>query len=278
MDPKADYEHEQRMERTIGRIETAETDAFITLYRHAAERCGTGWHEVAGIQTVWSPHDDDPGYSCIINLADASDPAAVIVATEQAARAAGACVLGVDGSPAVSDLVGDALLLEHGFEHDIQECMWGREINSDETIDTSTPPGVSIERVTVSDAEVFARTLNVGYDLDEDAIRGHVFAAAIGKPGWTHYLALFDGRPGAASVLYVSGDVADLFVATTMPPFRGRGAQSTLIRWRLADGQAANCTLATSQTVIDNASPRNMARHGFEPLYYRWIWGKSLAS
>jgi hypothetical protein len=61
-----------------------------------------------------------------------------------------------------------------------------------------------------------------------------------------------------------------------MPEFRGRGGQTSLIQRRLADAQAAGCDLATSQTIIDNASPRNMARHNFEELHLRWIYGKAL--
>jgi hypothetical protein len=127
------------------------------------------------------------------------------------------------------------------------------------------------------DRETFARVLNVGYEVSERSVRGRIFAATIGLPGWYHYLVDYDGEPGSASVLYVTEGVAQLFVATTIPTFRGRGGQRSLIQRRLADGQAAGCDLATSQTVVDNASPRNMARQGFTDLHLRWIYGKSLA-
>jgi hypothetical protein len=256
------------------RIECAENDAFVALYRAAASTCGTGWYDIDGIRGVWSPRDDDPGYSCVINLVDAADPSATLAQVEQAARAAGAVVIGIDGSPEVNERIGAERIRALGFTADYQERMWGMAIGAVEP-----PPAsdrLTIDRVAASERETFARVLNVGYDLPPDHVRGYIFASTLGLPGWTHYLVSFDGTPGSASVLYTTEGVADLFVATTVPEYRGRGAQTALIRQRLLDGLAAGCDIATSQTVIDNASPRNMARHGFQTLYDRWIYGKPL--
>lgn len=256
------------------RVEQAEHDAFLRLYQAAAETCDTGWQEDDGIWTVWSPHDDDPGFSCVMNLANASDPLTTLSRIEQLARTGGATVLGIDGSPALAARLSDTELAEHGFTGDYQECIWARRITPDERF--SDADDARISRATPEEQETFARVLNIGYEVSEDSVRGKIFASTIGLPGWYHYLVRFDSEPGSASVLYVTGGVAQLFVATTIPAYRGRGAQRALIQRRLADGQTAGCDLATSQTVIDNASPRNMARHGFEQLYLRWIYGKSL--
>jgi GNAT superfamily N-acetyltransferase len=274
-DERDGQEHDPEI---VERIEAAEVDSFVRLYQFAEACCGTGWYEVDGIEVVWSRRDDDPGYSCVINLDAAEDPAGVLAKIERAAREAGAIVLGIDGSPAVIERISEEQLRGLGFVQHYQECMWGRHIRADETFATETPPGLRVERASDADRELFAGVLNVGYDLPEDVMRGHIFASAIGQPGWYHYLVYIDDQPASASVLYVTGGVANLIVATTKPEFRGRGAQTALIRRRLADAQAAGCDLATSQTVVDNASPRNMARHGFFPLYYRWIWGKSLTT
>jgi hypothetical protein len=258
----------------VARIERAENDAFLTLYRAAADAYGTGWCEVDGIYAVWSPRDDDPGYSCVLNLAGAADPRATLARIEERARTGGATVLGIDGSPAVLARIADAELQELGYVQDWPEAMQGRVIAPDD--DFAPDARVRIERAGPPDRDIFARVLNVGYDLPADAVRGHVYASTIDQPGWYHYLVSFDGEPGSASVLYITERVAQLFVATTMPVYRGRGAQTALIRRRLADAQAAGCDLATSQTVTDNASPRNMARHDFQELYVRWIYGKAL--
>ena len=123
---------------------------------------------------------------------------------------------------------------------------------------------------------LFARTLNVGYEVPEEHVRGYVFGSTIGMSDWYHYLVWIDDRPASASVLFVTNGVADLFVTTTVPELRGCGAQNALIAARLHDARAAGCDLATSQVISSNASPRNMARQGFEVLYRRSIWGKPL--
>ncbi len=259
---------------TLARVERAENDAFLTLYRAAAAIAATGWHEEDGIWTVWSPHDDDPGYSCVLNLNDAADPGAALARIEPAARSRGATVLGIDAPPALAARLPEEELTELGFVGDYQESIWARSIGSIETFPAASDPRIS--GVTSDERDIFARVLNLGYEVAEDSVRGRIFASTIGLPGWYHYLVRFEGEPGSASVLYVTEGVAQLFVATTMPAYRGQGAQQALIQRRLADGQAAGCDLATSQTVTDNASPRNMARHGFNQLHQRWIYGKTL--
>ena len=258
----------------VARIERAENDSFLTLYRAAAETCDTGWGEIDGVWTVWSPHDDDPGFSCVLNLADATDLKATLARIEDLVRARGATILGIDAPPAVTARLPEAEIAQLGFIGDYQECIWGRTIEAGESFPDAADSRIRL--ATSNDRDTFARVLNLGYEVDEDAVRGKIFASTIGLPGWYHYLVDYDGEPGSASVLYVTEGVAQLFVATTIPAFRGRGGQRALIQRRLADGQAAGCDLATSQTVIDNASPRNMARQGFEQLHLRWIYGKEL--
>ncbi|HEX5164183.1 MAG TPA: hypothetical protein VFV93_02205 [Thermomicrobiales bacterium] len=256
------------------RVERAEFDAFQGLYRAAAATCRTGWLELEGISTVWSAEDDDPGFSCVMNLVNAADPAATLGRIEAQVRANGATVLGVDAPPALAARLPEAELARLGYAADCQEHIWARQITADESFPAASDPRIT--PVTPDERETFARVLNIGYEVSENSVRGRIFASTIGLPGWYHYLVRFDGEPGSASVLYVTEGVAQLFVATTMPDFRGRGAQQSLIQRRLADAQSAGCNLATSQTITDNASPRNMARHGFERLHTRWIYGKVL--
>lgn len=262
-------------DENIDRIERAENAAFTSLYAAAAACCATGAIEIEGITTVWSPLDDDPGYSCIINLADAADPASVVPRIEDAARAAGARVLGIDGAPEMEERIGERGANALGYERDYQECMWGLTIDADAVLSHGNG-GDSVRRIGPAERKTFARIINRGFELADDAVRGTIFASTIELPGWSHYLVSFGGEPGAASALYVTDGVAQLFVAATAPEYRGRGAQTSLIRRRLWDAVEAGCDLATSQTVVYNASPRNMARHGFHALYYRWIYGKQL--
>lgn len=260
----------------VERIERAENEAFTAMYRAAAS-LGTSMIEIDGVAAVWSRHDDDPGYNCIINLSDAADPVATVDRIERAVRETGAPVLGIDGSPETVAAVGEARIRQLGYAPDYQEHMWGRRLDSAVLATfADSPAGPVVREATEADADAFAQVLNIGYEVPTDSVRGHVFASTIGHGGWHHYLVEYDGAPGSASVLYVSEGVAQLFVATTMPEYRGRGGQAALIHRRLSDAIDAGCDLATSQTGTENASPRNMTRRGFELLYTRWIYGKRL--
>ena len=260
----------------VERIERAENEAFTSMYRAAASH-GTSMIEVDGVAAVWSRHDDDPGYNCIINLDGAVDPTATVGRIEAVVRESGASTLGIDGSPDIVAAVGEDRIRQLGFVPDYQEHMWGRRIDRGALEALGKPPAVPVvRRATAADAPEFARVLNVGYELPEESVRGHIFASTLGHDGWSHYLVEYDGEPGSASVLFISEGVAQLFVATTMPDFRGRGGQGALIRQRLSDALDAGADLATSQTGTGNASPRNMERRGFELLYTRWIYGKRL--
>lgn len=260
----------------VERIERAETEAFTSMYR-AAAGLGTSTIEVDGVAAVWSRHDNDPGYNCIINLDVAIDPTATIGRIEAAVRETGASTLGIDGSPATVATIGEERIRQLGYVPDYQEHMWGQRIDRAALAALAdAPAGPVVRRAAPADASEFARVLNVGYELPEESVRGHIFASTMGHEGWIHYLVEYDGEPGSASVLFVSDGVAQLFVATTMPSFRGRGGQGALIRQRLRDALDAGADLATSQTGTENASPRNMERRGFELLYTRWIYGKRL--
>lgn len=261
--------------RAIERVDRAELNAYVALYT-AAAHLDCGWLERDGIHVVWSARDEDPGFSCVMNLGDAPDPGAALDVLEPAAKASGSRRIGVDTPPALAAWATEQEMLRRGFVPDYDEFIVAAEISAARP-EVITSPGLRVERVTdPAQLEVFAQTLNVGYDVAPDHARGYVFGATIGMDDWYHYLVWIDEQPASASVLFVTEGVADLYVATTVPKFRGRGAQNALIARRLADAYAAGCDLATSQVIVSNSSPRNMLRNGFEVLYRRTIWGKEL--
>jgi GNAT superfamily N-acetyltransferase len=101
-----------------------------------------------------------------------------------------------------------------------------------------------------------------------------IAGAAVGRPGWIHYLAWLDGEPAGTAALYLSGAAAWFGFATTRGEVRGRGVQSQLIRRRLHDARARGCRVAVSETAEprpghDAPSSRNLARQGFRIAYAR---------
>lgn len=256
------------------RVDRVERESFISLYS-AAVHWGTGWHMEDGVTAVWSGQDDDPSFSSLLNLAASPDPERTVRSLEQTVRERGGLVFGIDTHPELEGWAIPERFEKLGFERSSEERVWVRAMQG-AVEPGELPAGLRIERADIMQRATFARALNLGWHLPEDAARGHIFAATIGAENWIHYLAYVDGEPAAVSVLFMHDNVADCFLSATVPAFRGRGAQTALIARRLADGVAAGCDIATSQTVVNNASPRNMARQGFEPLYQRWIYGKRL--
>lgn len=93
-------------------------------------------------------------------------------------------------------------------------------------------------------------------------------------PGWTCFLAYAGATPAAAAALFVTGDVGWLGVAGTLPPLRGRGAQSALLAARIDAARKAGCTVLVTETgaPIDGKpgpSYRNIVRAGFQAAYVR---------
>ena len=137
------------------------------------------------------------------------------------------------------------------------------------------PDGVTLITDGIDQA-LFARVLNRGWELAEGHGRGSLYAATIGQAGWIHYLALVDDTIGGGAALCMHEGVALCMVAATDPVHRGRGIQTAFIARRLADARAAGCHLAATETVEENASPRNFQRAGFRFVLRRDMYRTEL--
>ncbi len=262
----------------LTRLRHADVAAYAALYTAGGPTIGTGQLPLDGALAIWNPHDDDPGFNYIVGFEVAPDPDRAWAMGEAAARAGGARVFGVgvtaerDGWATSSRLA--ALRLTFAYE----EVVWARRLCASEV--GAGGRGAGDERVQIrTDAippDLFAGVLNRGWELAEDHGRGRLYAAVIGLPDWTHYVAYLEGTAAAAAVLYRHHGVAVCVIAATIPAFRGRGLQTALITRRLDDAVAAGCDLATVETVADNASPRNIGRAGFMVLHRRRIYAKAL--
>jgi GNAT superfamily N-acetyltransferase len=259
----------------LQRAVQAESEAFVELYRAASDTWDTAHDEVDGIQAVWNPKDPDPAFSVILNLLDAPDFDTAIDRLERRGRDRDMPRFGINGSPPVETWWREGGTVAEEFELADEEFFWAQPLG--EPVDVpELSPDATIELATSGIREEWGETLNLGHNYDAGHARGHVYAAAIEKPNWRHYLIRVDGEPAAASVLYVAGDTGQCFVTATRPEFRRRGFQTYFVARRLQDALAAGCTLAATQTVIGNASARNMERAGFTLLYKRPILSKNL--
>ncbi|WP_405168055.1 GNAT family N-acetyltransferase [Nocardia sp. NBC_01499] len=89
--------------------------------------------------------------------------------------------------------------------------------------------------------------------------------------GFTGALARIDGVPAGAASLRLADGVAQLCGAATLPAFRRRGIQASLLSTRLAAAASAGCDLAVVTTLPGSKSQQNVQRLGFQLLYARAI-------
>ena len=86
------------------------------------------------------------------------------------------------------------------------------------------------------------------------------------------FLAELDDQPIAAGVLCVSGGVALLAGASTIPEGRRQGAQLALLETRLRYAAEHGCDIAMMCAQPGSGSQRNAERHGFRIAYTRIKW------
>ena len=253
----------------------AEAAAFVDLYRAAADSWGTAHDSFDGVRVVWNPQDPDPAFSVILNLSDALQYETTIEVLAALGRERGMPRIGINGNPAIEGWADEGRAAALGFELADEEFFWARPLRDAVEV-PELSAGATVELATAEIRALWGETLNLGHDYDTGHARGHVYAAAIGEPTWRHYLIRVDGEPAAASVLYITGETGQCFVTATRPEFRSRGFQTYFVARRLHDALEAGCTMAATQTVIGNASARNMDRAGFTLLYKRPILSKKL--
>ena len=136
----------------------------------------------------------------------------------------------------------------------------------------ATPsPAEGVRELGGSEAELFAVTLCDGNGAPPSARA--VVERWAEQPGWRLYLAEVDGVPAAAAALVAADGIGLLAAASTLPAFRGRGCQSSLIRRRVSDAAAAGCREVCALTA-DPVSRRNLERCGLELAYTKTAWRK----
>ncbi len=91
-----------------------------------------------------------------------------------------------------------------------------------------------------------------------------------------HFLVETEGRIVATGSVGVHQGVALIAGGSTVPEFRGRGAQAALLAARLDYARSAGCELAAMSCSPGSPSHRNGLRAGFEMVYSRLKWRKEL--
>jgi GNAT superfamily N-acetyltransferase len=180
------------------------------------------------------------------------------------------------GAPSQLDLcpLSDATLLEL-----VKEREYGLlELNNvlyrrlEETEDMGpAPAGIRIRPGRKEEAEIFSGILERSFFPNGDAPGD--FAAMVTPifqmEGALLFVAEAEGKTVAcgAGLLIPEHKVVALFGAGTVPEFRGRGLQTTLLRLRMQVAAQAGCEVAVIVTQGGSTSQRNAERLGFRVAY-----------
>jgi hypothetical protein len=141
----------------------------------------------------------------------------------------------------------------------------------------ATPTTLRVMRIGKSDAEAFATVSGGVFAWPSDTIPW--IAAAVGVPGFSHFLAYDGDRAVATGLLYVDGEVGWLGWGATLTPYRRRGAHAALIAARLKraaelGAKWVTCATMEPQRGRPSGSYRGLLRQGFQQAYLRpiWVW------
>lgn len=142
-----------------------------------------------------------------------------------------------------------------------------------------TPPApdgpVRARRIDAGEAVRWAETAALGWGAESPELGAFMRTFGLtsaGAEGTVCFLAECDGEAIGAAAMVVHDGVALLAGASTRREWRGRGAQATLLRARLAHAAAAGCDLAMMGAAPGSASQRNAERQGFRIAYTRIKW------
>ncbi|MFF0489043.1 GNAT family N-acetyltransferase [Nocardia sp. NPDC004068] len=266
------------------RVERAETE-LITAGTEAARRRrpdGAGFVlPVAGGAACFG----EPGspLNKVVGLGFGGTPTAAELTELERAYAARDAAVQVElaqlGDPALA-----ALFTERGYRLVAFENVLGRVLEPDLT--RNIPADITIRLATDADAAAWLDAVVDGFaHPDEQGIASHeefprdVLAAVTtdmaSAEGARRYLALRGDAVAGGASMRVSGSIAQLNGAATVPAHRRRGVQAALLSARLADAARANCELAVVVTLPGSKSQHNAQRSGFQLLYTRSILIKS---
>jgi len=148
-----------------------------------------------------------------------------------------------------------------------------RPINAHITLSREPNDRLRIRKTEPGDHEVWAKTFIEGWSEFEGLEEFLSEMSAISPARETlDFIAEFDGAAIATGSMFISGDVAMLAGACTIPTARRQGAQLALLEYRLRYAAEHGCDIAIMATLPGSGSQRNAERNGFRIAYTRTKW------
>ena len=256
----------QRLERAEG----AASAAFVESRARLAPATGARWIEVAGAYAMFDGPESPLTQTFGLGMFAEPTPAA-LDALEAFFHGSGA-----DVHHEVSPLADPAvlpLLTSRGYQPIELTSVMHQPIAS-RTASPVTSTDIRARVIARDEEPIWADTAARGWSEHPELIAfiremGEVSAHARGT---RCFLAERRGVPIAAAGLTMKEGVALLAGASTIPEWRGRGAQAALLAARLAFAAEQGCDLAMMGAQPGSASQRNAERQGFRIAYTRIKW------
>ena len=264
--PFADLDLARRLERTEARSNAG----FIEARAKAFPDVGAEWIEVAGTYAMF----DGPGSPVTQTFGlGMSEPLAPehFERLEQFFFERGANVLH-EVCP-LADPSTFGLLAERGYRPIEFSNVLYQPITADLRLDAPRNERIQVRLIGDGEVDLWAETMFEGWsEFTEVADFLRDLGQVQARSKSLSFLAELNGKAIAGGVLSITGDVALLAGASTIPSARRRGAQLALLEERLRYGAKQGCTVAMMVTEPGSGSQRNAERHGFRIAYTRTKW------
>jgi hypothetical protein len=255
-----------RVDRAEGRL-----CAAVARTRRAARV-----FEIGGGMAVLADRDSPSNKMIGVGFAGPLDEAALAEVEEGFAAAAARLQAEVS---TLADPAVHRQLAARGYEPSGFENVLGHPLH---TGADRPPDGIAIESLSEADLPALADVMVEGFaNPDAGGVGGDVippsdeirrwFVLTMGVPGFRGYVARIDGIIAGGAALRIDDGVAQFSGAATLPRFRRRGVQTTLLRVRLADAARAGCDVGIVATQPASKSQQNIQREGFALLYARQL-------
>ena len=260
----------QRLERAEARANIS----FVEARARHAPRSGATWCEVSGTYAMFdriaSPATQTFGFGLF-----APPTAEDLSRLETFFDERGAEVYH-EVSP-LADVSVLALLTTRGYQPLELTSVMHRPVALAEPEHSSS--AIRVRLIGAGEADLYAQTAARGWgqspDLDASISEFALVAAQAG--GMACFLAEWDGTPIGSAGMALHDRSALFAGASTIPEWRGRGAQSALLEARLRYAEAQGCDLAVRGALPGSASQRNAERQGFRIAYTRIKWHRPRA-
>jgi GNAT superfamily N-acetyltransferase len=259
------------LSRRLERAEAHSNAKFVEARARVCPESGAQWIEVAGAYAMYDGVSSPVTQTFGLGLFEAVT-SAELEKIETFFKDRGAPVFH-EVSP-LAGLTLAALLHERGYQPMEFSSVMYRPIRAG--ADSSLPRNakIRVRAIAENEGELWAQTTVKGWShLPE--LSGYLLELgpiSTQREDGVSFLAELDGQPVAAAALSLSGGVALLAGACTIPEARKQGAQLALLDYRLRYAAEQGCDLAMMCAQPGSASQRNAERHGFRIAYTRIKW------